>query len=228
LELMIAVVIVTIAAGAAARAFIAGLGYEQRFVENVEARADRVFLEDSMARLLVGAQLQGDDSYFVSPIPNLGTAAQSGASGLGTGASSIAFTTTSRELPPRYLQNRDTDWQTLNERFGPEGGATEVAFSTTPAGDAGALRGLFLREQIPPDAEASRGGKERLLDERVQDIRFEFYDGTNWKDTWDSRGETDKGKLPATVRVSYVLNGDTKPRSFLVRLPLAGAKGGSS
>ena len=83
--------------------------------------------------------------------------------GLGMGASSLAFTTTTREMPIRYLESTDNDWRSLNYRFGPQGGATEVALSTVPAGDAGRKRGLFIRQQIPPDPEPSRGGMERLL-----------------------------------------------------------------
>ncbi|AIE85985.1 type II secretion system protein GspJ [Fimbriimonas ginsengisoli] len=222
LELLIAVVIVTVATGAVTRAFILGIGYEQRFVSATEARSEEIFVEDTLRRLLSGAQLLGKESYLIAPVPLAGSGAQQRAAGSSiAGADSIVFTTDARELPYRYVQDRGNDWETLNQRFGPQGGLEEVAVSTFPVGDAGLKQGLFIREQCPPDSEPSRGGDERILNERIRDVRFEFYDGNQWASSWDSRNG-DKDKLPAAIRVSYVLLNDKTPHSFLVRLPMGG------
>jgi hypothetical protein len=79
---------------------------------------------------------------------------------------------------------------------------------------------LFLREQRPADSDPTQGGEESLLNPDLRDIRFEFYDGSDWVDSWDSRNDQ-KGKLPSAVRVSYVLNSESLQRTFIIRLPLS-------
>jgi hypothetical protein len=216
LELMIAVVVVTVTVGAATRAFLSGLGYEAKLAKTSDAEADRTYLEDSMATILRGIRL-GRDGYLVSPVPGLG----SPTTGLG-GSSSVAFTSVSQELPTRFGTDTNSDWEELNQRYGAQGGPAEIAFSLTPAGDAGEMQGLFQRRQTPPDAEPGRGGRERLLDGRVKDLRFEFLQSSDWRDAWDSRDGDQKGKLPSAIRVTYRLTDETRPRSFLVRLLMGG------
>lgn len=235
LEMLVATFIVAIAAGAVAKAFVSAMTFEGKFVKAVDVRNARSRFEDSMTGLLSGAELVGGTSYLVSPVTNgagLQQAPEGG--GLGPGSASLALTTTSEEMPARYLQATQDgspggawDFESLNQRYGVVGGSSEVVLSTTPSGDAGNKRGLFFREQRPPDSDISQGGKERILDPAVRDIRFEFYDGSDWATSWDSRS-TEKDKLPAAIRVTYLYGDDPTPHIFLVRLTLAGAKASSS
>jgi hypothetical protein len=122
----------------------------------------------------------------------------------------------------RYLSNQDQTFEQLNMSFGPIVANSEVSFSMIPVGDAGPKNGLFLREQRPADGDPKQGGIESVMNPLVRDIRFEFFDGTNWQTAWDTTG-TQKGSLPNAVRVTYLLNGEKQPRSFLVQLALTGA-----
>ena len=139
--------------------------------------------------------------------------------GLGAGSTSLVFTGT-ESIPPRVLGATSRDFATLNSQYGPVGSAVETALSMTPVGDAGGRTGLFLRTQCPADADLTQGGLEGLISDKLQDIRFQFYDGTQWASTWDSRSAPQKGKLPLEIQVAYLFTGDDQVHSFLVRLPL--------
>lgn len=217
LELLMAVTIVAIAAGAIAKTVVTGVQYETRFVKTVDDRNARTTVEERLRGLLEGAVLGGTNRAFVSPAPGLaGVSSENGI--LSAGSSSVVFTTSSDPLPIPYLQATGTDFDTLNQRFGPRGGVTEVGLSTTPVGDAGLLQGLFLRTQRPPDSNPAQGGEEMRLSETIKEIRFEFYDGNEWVETWDSRSDAQKDKLPTAVRVTYVYGEEKQPRLFIVRL----------
>jgi prepilin-type N-terminal cleavage/methylation domain-containing protein len=227
IEMLVALAIVALTMGAVARTYIFGLGFERQYVRSIDERTLRQGLEDRITRLLGGAKLGGESGYLVSPIPASSlNKVQPGNGPLGSGSASLAWTSWTGSRPSS-LTTAKQEFESLNSRFGPQGGATEVALSTVPAGDAGRLQGLFLREQRPPDTDATQGGEEGLLEAQVEDIRFSFYDGSDWADSWDSRG-AQKDRLPTAVRTAYLLKGQTRPHTFLVRLPLAKVEGGGS
>jgi Tfp pilus assembly protein PilE len=119
-------------------------------------------------------------------------------------------------------QSAESDLEQLNTDYGPQGGVTEIAISLSAVGDPGQYSGdLYIRTQHPADADYTQGGTERVLDDSVQKIQFEFYDGTNWDGGWDT---TSSGMhyLPAAIRVHYWLKADPDTEHvFVVRLPLS-------
>ncbi len=223
IEMLLTMFIVAMAMAAAARTFNAGLTFDQKSARARDAFNDRLRVEDTITRLIAGANLKGKDSYFLSPIPisDAGVEQQPFDSVLGAGSASLAFTSLAEAPPARMLTQTGGDLLTFNGRFGPIGGETEVGISTIAVGDPSGKRGLFLREQRPADAEPSRGGHESLLDEHLRDIRFEFWDGTTWQTSWDTKN-TQKGKLPTVARITYILREEDTPRTFTVRLQIDG------
>jgi hypothetical protein len=232
-ELLLTVVLLSLTMMAVLQAFISGLGAETHISEAREAKEETFRFEDDLQQLLSGAELSDPNSVFVSPIPS-GTQTSNSApqstsqnSGLAAGSSSLVFTTWNQPPNIRYLEESSAQWEDLNAHYGVQGGCTEVALSTIAAGDPGPKRGLFLREDRPPQADPSTGGTERLYSKKVRDIRFEFYDGTTWQTSWDSKN-TQKGQLPIAIRVTYLLNTEQTPHSFVARMRIAAAGSSSS
>jgi prepilin-type N-terminal cleavage/methylation domain-containing protein len=217
LELLVTVAIVAVLAGGIANAFSAGLRYERNSQAAREVEESKIRFEDRLASLLRSAVLSADatdaTSYFVGSLA--GDGGQNGS------ADTLQFITRGQKLPGALLASQD-DFETINENFGPQGGTSEIQLSTTPVGDASDKQGLFLREQRPADGDPTQGGLENLLDASVRSIGFEFYDGTQWQQTWDSRTET-QPRLPAAIRVSYTIDGEdaNTPHVLVVRLPLS-------
>ncbi len=222
IELLVAIFIVAVVSGAVARTFIAGLRLQSHAAKTFDARMNRIRFEDAVGRLISGADLHGTGSYFIAPVPSssAGLEQRPQDSPLGFGALSLVLTTSAVAPPAAYLATPNQQFEALNVRFGAVSDCAEVALSMVPVGQAGMRQGLFLREQRPADGDPTQGGEESLLNPDLRDIRFEFYDGTTWTDSWDSRN-AQKGKLPSAVRVIYLLNTETTPHTFLVRLPLS-------
>lgn len=154
------------------------------------------------------------------------TAASSGGGGGGGGTGAygtpnvMVFTVAGMRLTGAFLASKD-DFETNNQNFGPEGGVTEVELSETPVGSGGqGETGLFLRTQTPSDNDPTQGGNEYNLCSDVSQIGFEFFDGINWDQSWDNRVQTPApGRLPAAVRITYRLNGDTYDHVLIVQIP---------
>jgi type II secretory pathway pseudopilin PulG len=240
IELLVAAVMFAIIAAALGRAFMYAVQYQMQAPKTRQAAQSRILLEDQIARVLQGAYLSSDradtSTYLVSF-----TGAQSGTQSSSSGAvagqapqntqsssvndtgqpsDGIVLTTMGSRLPPAYLASSDTDLETLNDRFGPQGGVSEVSLSTTAVGDAGDKAGLFIREQKPADSDHTQGGTERVLDSAVASIAFEFYDGTQWLNSWDTTAG--QRRLPAAIRVTYTLTDDPDTNhAFVVRVPLS-------
>ncbi len=176
-----------------------------------EARDNRYRFEDRMRGLLQRAYITSDEEdaagYFIAE-PQ---------SGSGQFADSLVFTSIGSSPSGAYLDSDETDFQVLNERFGPQGGIEEVSLSLVPIGSSPSQDGLFLRQQRPADGDSTQGGWESLLDERIQEIQFELWDGTEWLGTWDTRNN--QRRIPAAIRVSYRMQDDGIDRVFIVRLP---------
>ena len=113
------------------------------------------------------------------------------------------------------------DFETANQKFGPQGGVSEYTLSLSPTGQPTTdKQGLFLRVQTPADGDAKQGGNETLFMEGISTIQFEFWDGQQWLTTWDSVAVQTR-RLPAAVRVTYRGANETTDRVIVIRLPLS-------
>lgn len=228
--MVLAITGIIIAAVGAAYSYAAT--FNQRAQESRDSDAARIAFEDRLTDLINRVQLPvttDNSSYFIGSqgIPNsvggqtgLGSL-PGGGQGNSVGASSdtLTFMIGGRRIPAALLASTD-DFETLNERYGPQGGTTEVGLSMTAVGDAQDKSGLFIREQTPYDGDPSQGGTERIFDDTIKTIKFEFFDGETWQGTWDTRTETQQ-RLPASIRVTYTLttdNADTD-HTLVLRVP---------
>jgi len=80
---------------------------------------------------------------------------------------------------------------------------------------------LILVEKVVPNKGLDESkGKETLLEHKVKEIRFEFYEKgkERWETSWDSK---ERGKLPEIVKVSLTLESE-RPSfpPFLISLPV--------
>lgn len=173
--------------------------------------------EENLRRILSGAVLTADDDTFF--ILGLDASGEVVATSEDLGAS-IVFT--AYGTPPRggSIESLE-DFETLHERYGPQGGFAEIAISTTPFETGNGQEGLFIREQRPADGDPSQGGFESVLERDVQTMGFEAYDGVQWLSTWDSRAQTEP-RLPSAIRVTYTLRSSPSVNHIMiVRMPLS-------
>lgn len=167
-------------------------------------------VEDRLTRYLRGAYVTTDNTdtltYFIASNQSGSTAAPD----------SLVFTTTSAPLNMAAVDDTDNDWDQKNEIYGPQGGLTEVSLSLTPVGSDATGDGIFVRTQTPADGDHTQGGYESLLQSGVTQLSFEFWDGTEWTQTWDT--STGVRRIPAVVRITYTLDGETSGHVMTVRL----------
>jgi prepilin-type N-terminal cleavage/methylation domain-containing protein len=235
IELLITVAIMALLAAAVAAAFVAGLDAERTGARRRDAQRPTATVERRITALLLGAKLGTSatdrTTYFVGD--NVGdTLGPVGATGSGVpnpggtlggdgdmGCSRLTFTTAADDVPMRARDDAD-DFETQQTKNGPVGGIAEVEWATTPLGDAGDKTGLYQRLQRPSDGDPSQGGTETLLDAQIDQIGFQFWNGTDWVTTWDTINGTQR-RLPAAVRVQYTLSGEPKgtPHAFVVPIP---------
>ncbi|HXH60057.1 MAG TPA: type II secretion system protein GspJ [Fimbriimonadaceae bacterium] len=185
-----------------------------RFQEDVpvrDAEVQRIVrFEDDLRRIFEGAFLTtdtGDDTSYFMTLSSGGDLAV---------PDTLVFTTLGVPPTSAFTQSQD-DFETLNSRFGPQGGLAEVSLSTIPVGDAPVDNALFLRVQRPPDGDPTQGGNESALLQGVASFTFEFFDGTDWVDEWDTL--TGQRRLPAAVRVTFRLEGEDQDRTLTFRIP---------
>lgn len=135
------------------------------------------------------------------------------------GTDRLTFTTTAPGVPLASINSTD-DYQTQQNYRGPVGGVSEVSIGEEPIGQApGGETGVFERVQTPSDTDPTQGGNEWLLDPDIDELGFEFWDGEEWDDTWDTtNGQT---VLPQIVRVSYTLRNEQghPTHTFTVQIP---------
>ncbi len=74
-------------------------------------------------------------------------------------------------------------------------------FETGPEGEG---QVLVRREKRDLDKERTplEGGIDMIITDRIGEFRLRYYDGTTWKDEWDSRTT---GRLPKAVEIRLVL-----------------------
>ncbi len=211
-ELLVTLFVSTIFIGSIGVAFSLGISFLNDQPDRLARFEDERATPTQLKSLFSGAYLSEDEtdslSYFTAPEEAAGT------------ATTLTFTSLSVPQDGAYLAERGSDSQTLNERYGPQAGLAEVSLSTVPVGASAQGEGLFLRIQRPADGDPTQGGTERLLIEGATDVTYEFFDGTDWIATWDTQAGTGR-RLPAAVRLTYSLPGESDPRTLILRLPLS-------
>lgn len=209
IELLMAMAIFGVLFVAMGRVYVATIDQDSRVQagrETVEAQRN---FEARVSNLFRHAYLSTDTtntaSYFV------GTET-------GNGVGTLAFTTLGDRPNSQFLTATETDFETLNQEYGPQGGVNEVSLSLTAVGTAPVDGAMYLREQRPADGDPEQGGYESVMLKDVSDLNFEFWDGTAWVTAWDTREQT-TARLPAAVRLTYRLSSETEDRVMVMRLP---------
>jgi prepilin-type N-terminal cleavage/methylation domain-containing protein len=229
IELMVALIMTAFVVLAATSAYSTGMKFEERSRASQELHENRLRLEERLRQLIQGIYVSSVETDATTYL----LAEQTGTGSDATTADSLTFTTISDAVNATQL-GLDTDFETLNRSMGTQGGVAEVAISLTPVGEQGQnLQGLFLRVQRPADGDPTQGGYESLLDDDVNSINFEFWDGEAWDPTWGTSGLSgltgsaaevsgqNGRRIPAAIRVTYTRTSDPNgnPVSFVVRLP---------
>jgi len=219
IELLVVITMSAIVITGAVRAFGAGIDFQTRVVPAREDALSRQRFEENLSRLIRSAYLssnaQDATTYFIA-----GTGGSSNPGAGQAAADTLIFTMLGQPPQASFLRS-ESDFETRNETFGPQGGAAEIQISVFPTGDAGDRSGLFLREQRPSDGDAYQGGNESVFDSRVASMSFEFWNGLSWATEWDTVTQGAR-RLPAAVRVTYAFTGEEEtPHVFVVRLPLS-------
>ncbi len=208
-EFLVVIAMTAIILTALSGAYASAMDYVRRSPERLDAFQAETKIRRSLQRLTNQAYLSPEiddlNSYFVA----------TSASGSGTTVDTLVFTTlTSPE--GGFLRDEESDYETLAERFGPQGGITEVSLSTIAVGDEFEGEGLFVREQRPADGDITQGGQEYLLVPDARDVTFDFWDGLDWVTEWDTRAN--QRRLPAAVRISYYVGDNDVYESRVFRL----------
>lgn len=236
IEILIVVAITATLTVAVSHAYVATISSDKRIRAGRDSLERQQLVEDRIANFIRHAELSlsttQQASYFIGSIGNVQgvsasgvqtspTSTSLGSTGTANGngnADTLIMTVTGLRIPSSIL-NSDDDFEAQNEKKGPQGGVEEVAISTSPVGTPpNGQTGLFLRYQRPADSDPSQGGNESLLSPDVSSIQFEFWDGSQYQQTWDTRSMTTK-RLPAAVRVTYRLTGEQKDHVFVTLVP---------
>lgn len=244
LEMIIVMAMVAVVMVAVMRAYSAGLSYDQRMRQSDDKETTRIAFEDTLTQLIRHAYINPDTTTNYTYL--IGSSGAPASAGNTTGTSSTPTATNSQGLADTLTltvvgtrlnsnlfqgspnsnntfalpTDPDDAFQQSNQNYGPQGGVAEEEISLTPVGDAGGQQGLFIREQRPSDLDPSQGGYEHLLEPDVTQIQFEFFDGANWDQSWDTRTTN---RLPAAIRVTYRLNGEDQDRVLIIRVPASDA-----
>ena len=222
LEMMVAMAVTAILWIAVMRAYVDGSNYERRLRAGNDAEHVRQAFEAKLTDLFKHAYVSpdtADTTTYFTTTPSSTTATLTNQTQSGN-ADTVIFTTTGVRIPGSVMET-DDDFETANSTFGPQGGTSEIALSMTPVGQPTSNQtGLFIRNQTPSDGDNSQGGQESVLDPNVTSIQFEFWDGSLWQQSWDT-ASTDQRRLPAAVRVTYRINGETNDRVAVIRIPLS-------
>ena len=215
-EMVIAVAITAILTAAVTRAFVAGITYETSITDARARQEAKDEVDLKLRNLFQHAYLSPDDTntdtFFIG--------GSAGDSGIDAGAADTVQFTVQGFRPASASIESEDDFETQNENLGPQGGIAEISLSTTAVGDAGTRQGLFIRTQRPSDSEPSQGGTETVLEESIQSIQFEFWDGTTWQPTWSTLVGAEK-RLPAAVRITYTRDGENEDAEHVIyaRIP---------
>lgn len=210
LELVVSIAMTALLLGTLSFAYKVGIDYVQRSPARFDAYQESGKVYAHLTSLLEHAYLSSsatdNTTYFVA------TSSSNQAGSVDT----IVFTTLGRPPLRSFLYDTETNFETLHDTYGPQGGVEEAALSTVPVGGDAQGEGIFLREQDPPDTDITQGGQESLLIPDARDLFFEFWDGSQWATTWDTR--SGQRRLPAAVRMTWQ-DADNNQVTRVIRLP---------
>lgn len=213
-ELMIVMAMTVVIAGALSVVF-AGAVSLQRSQEASRAGIDRSdVVERTITRMLAGARLSETattpPTTFFQGLSDGGTAE--------IGSDRITFTTTEPTVPMKSQDSQD-DFETQQTANGPVGGVAEVSLGMVAVGSPGDKTGLYERVQQPSDGDPTQGGQESVLGPDIASIGFQFWDGQQWVDTWDTTTMTPV-RLPQAVQVTYRLKSEPDGPAHLFVAPI--------
>lgn len=208
-ELLIALAMGAVLVGAIGMTLSSAVSYAATTPDRLVNEQDTIRVREKLRTLISCAFVADADddtgTYFIAE----------NSSGSGEIADVLTFSTLGVRPSGAALRSDEEDFEALNQKFGPQGGVTEVSLSTTAVGDGGDQSGVFLRVQNPSDGDPTQGGRESLLISGATDLSFEFWDGSDWVTAWDTR--TMDRRIPAAVRVNYT-DSEEQARSLTVRL----------
>ena len=210
-EMVVVLAMTAVILAAAFGALANSYGYDERARASRESGANVRRTEDRLRDWLRRAALSS---------VNTDTASYMIGGQAGT-ESDLTFTAAGERLASSYTAS-NLDFETANERFGPEGGMAEVSLSLTGIGDGASRTGLFLRVQRPADGDPSQGGMQELLDPDVETLSWEFYDGQAWQSQWNTQALGDP-RLPSAIRLTYRRRGEDSDRILTVAVPSSDA-----
>lgn len=212
LELLVALIMTLFLIGAIGTAYQLSTDYSRKTPERLNAFQDEIQLRRTLLDLVQGTYVSADNddrlSYFIA----------ANSTGQASTADSLTFTTLSRRIDGGFLLDQDSTFEELNDKYGPQGGLTEVSINISPVGDPGDDReGLFLRIQSPSDGDPTQGGTERLLIPDITNVTYEFWDGTQWIDNWDTINGGQR-RIPPAFRLTLE-RADRDPEYLTFRIP---------
>ncbi len=210
IEIMVVLAVSVLLIASVSMAFDSGMKFQLSVPARDAELKSIVSLEDRLRTLIEGAYLTTDATDVTS---NFATYASGGDL---AEIDTLVFTTIGVNPTSAFLTSED-EFESLNERFGPQGGLFEVSLSTVPVGETAIENALFLRTQSPPDGDPSQGGYESAFVQGIDLFQFEFFNGLEWYAEWNTT--SGQRRLPAAVRITYRLNSDTIDRIMTVRLP---------
>lgn len=214
IELMVVLSITVILVVTVTFAYTEGIKFQARVPQQDAQLRSVTRFEDRIRKMFEGAYLTADETDQTSYFMTLATGGDL------ANPDTIVFTTLGVAATNAYLMSTE-EFETLNERFGPQGGMAEVSLSMIPVGEPPTeiTTSLYLRVQRPPDGDPTQGGLERSLAENVETFTFEFFDGIEWVTEWDT--QTQQRRLPAAVRVTYRIADEETDRVVTIRVPLS-------
>ena len=186
-------------------------GYDERARASRESGANVLRTEDRLREWLRRASLSSLETDTASYMIG----------GVAGTESDLTFTAIGERLPASYMAS-NLEFETANERFGPEGGSSEVSLSLTGIGDGAGQTGLFLRIQRPADGDPSQGGLQELLDSDIETVSWEFYDGQAWQTEWNTQAMSTP-RLPSAIRATYRRRNENSDRILTVAIPSSDA-----
>ncbi len=214
IELMVTLGITVILVFTVTFAYTEGVKFQSRVPQQDAQLRSVTRFEERLRRMFEGAFLTADETDQAAYFMSLATGGDL------ANPDTIVFTTLGMPATNAYLMSTD-EFETLNERFGPQGGMAEVAISMIPIGEppTESSTTLYLRVQRPPDGDPTQGGLERSLAENIETFTFEFFDGIDWVTEWDT--QTQQRRLPAAVRITYRIVDEDTDRIMTIKVPLS-------
>ncbi len=214
IELMVVLSITVILVVTVTFAYTEGIKFQARVPQQDAQLRSVTRFEDRLRRLFEGAYLTADETDQASYFMTLATGGDL------ANPDTVVFTTLGVSVTNAYLMSTD-EFETLNDRFGPQGGMAEVSISMIPVGEppTESTTSLYLRVQRPPDGDPTQGGLERSLANNIESFTFEFFDGVEWVTEWSTL--TQQRRLPAAVRITYRITDEETDRVLTFRVPLS-------